>query len=289
MRARYPDTEGHIERDGANIGYEIYENKGPTILLLPTWTIIHSRFWKMQIPYLARHYRVITYDGPGNGSSDRVIDPARYTFDAYAQDALAVLDATGTERAYVAGLSLGAAYAAWLGALAPDRVDGMVMFGPAIQVTPPLPERASIADNFDKPYADDVAGWGKYNHSYWQDHYDDFVDFFMNQCLSEPHSTKQIEDAVGWASETGPEVIGAEAMAPHPEVDWIETLSALQCPVLVIHGTHDLVAPVERGKRTAKLTNGQFLSLVGSGHLPVARDPVRVNLAIRSFVERVNV
>jgi pimeloyl-ACP methyl ester carboxylesterase len=77
MRAAYPDTAGSVKRDGISLGYEIYGAGEPTILLLPTWTIIHTRFWKMQIPYLARHYRVVTYDGPGNGRSDRVTDPAR--------------------------------------------------------------------------------------------------------------------------------------------------------------------------------------------------------------------
>ena len=75
MRARYPDVEGFVERDGLRIGYEVFGDGEPTILLLPTWTTIHSRFWKMQVPYLSRHYRVITIDGPGNGRSDRTLDP----------------------------------------------------------------------------------------------------------------------------------------------------------------------------------------------------------------------
>ena len=41
------------------------------MLLLPTWSIVHSRHWKMQVPYLARHCRVLTFDGRGNGRSDR--------------------------------------------------------------------------------------------------------------------------------------------------------------------------------------------------------------------------
>ena len=51
--------------------YEVYGSGEPTVLLLPTWSIIHSRHWKMQIPYLARHCRVVTFDGRGNGRSDR--------------------------------------------------------------------------------------------------------------------------------------------------------------------------------------------------------------------------
>ena len=70
-RARYPDSSGYIKRDGVRLYYEVYGSGEPTVLLLPTWSIIHSRHWKMQIPYLARHCRVITFDGRGNGRSDR--------------------------------------------------------------------------------------------------------------------------------------------------------------------------------------------------------------------------
>ena len=70
-RARYPDSSGYVERDGVKLYYEVYGSGEPTVFLLPTWSIIHSRHWKMQIPYLARHCRVVTFDGRGNGRSDR--------------------------------------------------------------------------------------------------------------------------------------------------------------------------------------------------------------------------
>ena len=68
--------------NGVALGFEIHgatvSTAEPAVLLMPTWTIIHARFWKFQVPYLARHHRVIVYDGPGNGTSDRVTDPNRY-------------------------------------------------------------------------------------------------------------------------------------------------------------------------------------------------------------------
>ena len=70
-RARYPDEEGYAERDGVRVFWERYGEGEPTILLPPTWEIVHSRFWKGQIPYLARHTRVVTFDPRGNGRSDR--------------------------------------------------------------------------------------------------------------------------------------------------------------------------------------------------------------------------
>ena len=69
-RARYPDEEGFIERDGIRVFWERYGEGEPTILLLPTWEIIHSRRWKMQIPFLARHAGVV-FDPRRNGRSDR--------------------------------------------------------------------------------------------------------------------------------------------------------------------------------------------------------------------------
>jgi len=90
-RARYPDAEGYVERDGVRSFYEVYGDGEPTILFLPTWSIVHSRCWKMQIPYLARHCRVVTFDGRGNGRSDRPREPAAYDEREFAADAVAVL------------------------------------------------------------------------------------------------------------------------------------------------------------------------------------------------------
>src|SRR6266576_5835141 len=99
MRAREPDMTGFIQRDGFKIGYEVFGDGTPTLLLLPTWQIVSSRFWKAQVPYLARHFRVVTYDALGTGRSDRPVDPLAYDDSKQAADALAVLDATGTGEA----------------------------------------------------------------------------------------------------------------------------------------------------------------------------------------------
>ena len=62
-RARYPDSTGYVERDGVRVFFEVYGSGEPTVLLLPTWSIVHSRDWKFQISYLAGHCRVVTFDG----------------------------------------------------------------------------------------------------------------------------------------------------------------------------------------------------------------------------------
>ena len=140
-RARYPDDEGYVERDGVRIFYEVYGSGDPTLLLLPTWSIVHSRHWKMQIPYLARHCRVLTFDGRGNGRSDRPQGAEAYSVPEFAADALAVLDATSTERCIVAGVSCGALWGTLLAGDHPDRVDGAVFIGPAVPLAPSHRER----------------------------------------------------------------------------------------------------------------------------------------------------
>src|SRR5213596_3227710 len=107
MRARYPEQDGYVERDGVKVFYEVFGDGAPTILLMPTWSIVHSRHWKMQVPYLARHYRVVTFDGRGNGRSDRPVGPDAYAEREFVDDALAVMDATGTAEAVLVSFSLG--------------------------------------------------------------------------------------------------------------------------------------------------------------------------------------
>ena len=141
--AREPDEDGFVERDGVKVHFEVYGEGGPTILLLPTWTIIHKRFWKLQVPYLSRHHRVVTYDGPGNGRSDRPLDPAAYDPDRQVAHARDVLDATGTDRAVVVGLSLGALWALQLAAEHGDRVLGTVTIGASVPLTDSHPVRSS--------------------------------------------------------------------------------------------------------------------------------------------------
>src|SRR5262245_17844332 len=283
-RARYPDQEGYVDRDGVRSFYEVYGTREPTVLLMPTWSIVHSRHWKMQIPYLARHCRVVTFDGRGNGRSDRPLEPDYYREEEYAADAIAVMNATATERAVVVSLSRGAERALLLAAAHPDRVDRIVFIAPSLPLPPATPRLRSIQD-FTEPH-DEYEGWGKWNRYYWADQYEDFLEFFFSQCLNEPHSTKQREDLVGWALETDAETLIATQLAPRlqDEEGVRALLSRIDCPMLVIHGRDDGIRPWASGARLAELADASLTVLDGSGHFPHARDPVKVNLLLRDFI-----
>jgi pimeloyl-ACP methyl ester carboxylesterase/predicted glycosyltransferase len=288
-RARYPDAEGFVERDGQRLFYEIYGDDEQTLFLLPTWSLVHSRHWKMQIPYFARHFRVLAMDGLGNGLSDRCREPERYGPTEFARDCLAVMDASHTERAVVASLSRGAQFALELARLAPERVAGAAFIGPMFPYTPShwsLLLHPRLASRFGRP-APIYRWWGRMNAVHWMQDYPEFATWFISRCLWEPHSTKPIEDGVEWALDTDPATLIATARGElvHDRPSLRALARSLQCPVLVIQGDHDRITPPRDGRALARLASGSLEQVRRAGHFPHARKPVQVNLALRDFCE----
>src|SRR5215218_6837315 len=289
MRACQPSHDGYVERDGVKVFYEVFGSGDPTVMLLPTWSIIHSRHWKLQVPDLARRHRVVTFDGRGNGRSDRPAGAEAYRPAEFTADALTVMDATGTERAVLVALSLGATWALELGALHPERVAGIVFIGPALPLA--LLSSDRLAHSFTEPLDTDD-GWAKFNQHYWREHYREFLEFFFSQMFTEPHSTKPIEDTVGWGLETDPETLiatrlGVSALGePFSDAERAAELATrVRCPVLVVHGDQDAIRPLANGAKLAELADGELVTVEGSGHAPHVRDPVKVNLLLRDFVK----
>ncbi|MBS0396180.1 MAG: alpha/beta hydrolase, partial [Proteobacteria bacterium] len=284
MRARLPDHEGFVERAGVRTFFEVHGTGATTLLLLPCWSIVHSRVWKAQVPFLARHYRVLTFDGRGNGRSDRPSGAAAYRADEYVDDAIAVLDATGTGSAVLVGFSFGGHLAALIAAHHPERVTSAMLIAPAAPFGPGTGPDGQRAFLEPLPVND---GWAKYNRHYWQHDYRGFLEYFFAQAFCEPHSTKQIEDGIAWACETDAAtltdtVLGRFLSGPADE----ELYRTVRCPTLVVHGDRDAIVPHARGQRVAEAIGAPLVTLEGSGHIPVARQPVVVNRLIRDFADR---
>ena len=129
MRAKLPGKSGFVDRDSVKIYYEIYGDGPETMVFLPPWTIVHSRVYKAQLPYFSERFRCITYDGRGNGKSDRPADVAAYSLENYLADALAVMDATEAGNAILVGLSFSGMLASLLAAYHPDRVRAAILVG----------------------------------------------------------------------------------------------------------------------------------------------------------------
>src|SRR5262245_31603657 len=159
MRARYPDVDGFVEHDGLKLYYEIHgEAHAPTVVLMSNAPLT-LRHWKAQIAFLARHFRVVVFDGPGGGRADRPVTPAAYT-DAKEMDyTRAILDGTNTERAVLVAYSDPGVTALQLAITEPDRVLGVVSITPIIPYLTPGHAHRGVYD-FDAELDTDE-GWAK--------------------------------------------------------------------------------------------------------------------------------
>lgn len=164
MRAKLPNRDGLVTRDGVNLAYEIYGDAPDTMLFIPPWSIVHSRIYKAQLPYFSERFRCITYDGRGNGKSDRPEDIAAYTLDNYLADALAVMDALDVGQAILVGLSFGGLLASVLAAYHPERVRAAVLAGTITTIGPPHYARFDASHFTAK--RDSYEGWDKFNRDY---------------------------------------------------------------------------------------------------------------------------
>jgi pimeloyl-ACP methyl ester carboxylesterase len=194
------------------------------------------------------------------------------------------MDATETERAVLVGVSRGSLWSLRLCAEHAERVLGAIFIAPLVPFARPTAER-EVLQRFDEVVEDPV-GWDKYNAHHWKADYEDFVEFFVGRMFTEPHSTKQREDAVGWALETDPATLIATNHSLHdcPPEAIGQLADEVRCPTLVIHGSHDAILAHAQAVALAERTRGALVTLQGSGHFPHLRDPVRVNLLIRQFV-----
>ncbi len=286
MRARIPDQEGFVRRDGVNLHYEIFGDGPQTMVFVPPWCIVHSRVYKAQLPYFSERFRCIAYDGRGNGQSDRPEETAAYSLANYVEDACAVMDATDAGKAILVGLSFGGLIACILAAQHPDRVRAAILCGTVATIGPDHPYRSP--KNF-LAERERFEGWEKFNRKYWQTDYPDFADHFIRHIYSEPHSTRQIEEGVSWAGGTTGAVLTrtVEAGRALPDFDIGEAMyRKIDCPVLVIHGYDDRIQPHARGQAVAERTGGEFITIAGGGHNPLGRVPAKCNDLIVDFLDR---
>jgi pimeloyl-ACP methyl ester carboxylesterase/predicted glycosyltransferase len=274
-RARLPDESGYAAaRDGLRLYWEVYGGGDTTIVLLPPNPISHSRIWKAQVHYLARHHRVVVYDGRGNGKSDAPDPSGIWQAGWKAADCSTVLDATSTERAVLAGICVDGVWTSvQVAAEHPERVLGIVALAPGVPLLAPrnpwwLGPGARVDDDW---IASDVAAC---------------LEYFFEAMFPEPHSTKQVEDAVAY----GVPAVASLLMEKEPSAASKEEVEAVcrrvHCPVLVAQGDLDNCQNFQTGLALAELTNGEHVRLAGSGHIPNARDPVVVNVLLHEFTSR---
>lgn len=287
IRDTIATREGSVERDGVALHYQVFGSvEEPVLLLLPTWSIVHSDFWRNQVAHFSARTSVIAFDGRGNGASDRPQPVDAYGVREFAADALAVLDKIGVERVVTLSVSRAAAWQLLLAAEHADRISAAAFIAPSLPLGEPLPERAESFARFDEPQ-ERYEGWLKFNRHYWQQDWPDFLEFFFSRCFTEPHSEREIGHFVSMGLETTPDVIARTIDAPSLARAEAESLArAARCPVLVIHGEEDAISSVTCGRELADLTHAELVVLPGAGHEPQCRWPRETNRILEAFLAR---
>lgn len=112
---------------GINCYYEVSGSGEPLLLIMGTSS--DHCFWDSQRPAYEARYRTIVYDARGTGQSSQPEDIENYTMSLLADDAAALLDVLGIERAHVSGISLGSATGQELALRHPKKVGTLQLHG----------------------------------------------------------------------------------------------------------------------------------------------------------------
>jgi len=146
----------YARAESAYLYYDLRGRGHPVLMIMGFGGTHHA--WMAQVPAFRRHFRTITYDSRGLGRSRDLGEV--YSIDTLAQDAIALLDHLGFERAHVVGYSLGGAVAQELAITYPQRVSKLVLAatlgsGQAHSVSPEVGRALSIGHNAGAELAQD--------------------------------------------------------------------------------------------------------------------------------------
>ena len=211
-----------------------------------------------EIPYLVesyrQHFRFIPFDARGCGRSDK---PAgEFSITQFADDAAALMDALGIESASIYGSSMGGMVAQELTLRHPQRVRALILgctTAGAARGAPPLPETIQRAARALQLSGEEAmaAGWALgYSREYIESHYDRLLARSQNasQFAAPPDS---------WLRQ-------AAAASKH---DTYDRLNQIACPVLIIHGSDDVMLPVRNAELLRDgIPHAELHILPGMGH-----------------------
>ena len=126
------------------LDHRLHGPEGAPVVVLSNSLGTTQELWERQLPALAEHFRVLTYDHPGHGSSSLPELPC--TVESLAHGLLALLDELEIERVSLCGVSLGGMVGMTLALAAPERVERLVLACTSAYLGPPegWAERARI-------------------------------------------------------------------------------------------------------------------------------------------------
>ena len=257
-----------VRSHGAHIAWRT-AGEGPEDLIFVPGFICHLELFT-EFPPVRRFLasigegrRVILFDKRGMGLSERV--GYAPTLANTAEDILAVMEAAGSRRAVLFGLSEGGPAALWFARHHPERVRKLVIWGSMAKGSrsPDYPW-ALRAEQYDQWLEAMMAGWGS----------PPTLTYFAPSVKDDPETRQWWAKVVRTA--TTPESMRAVLEALR-DVDVRSILSEIEVPTIVFHRTNDKAIPVAAGRYLAEhIPGARLVELPGDDHWCWVGEPVRI-------------
>lgn len=252
------------------ITYYEEAGSGPPLLLI-TGLGSDLQLWAILAPSLARHYRVVMYDNRGAGRTSAPDRP--YSIPQMAQDAVALLDTLGIQKAHVLGLSMGGYIAQELVLAHPERVEKLVLVATAPSI-----------DGFGRNIVRAMIDIRRSNMSREQ----------IVRATAPLIYSPELQDD----EERYERAIAAAVSNPYPQQDHAfirqaqailgfdaaARLGQVKHPTLVLCGKDDALVPPRNSEKLAKLIPGATLRLLSGGHVGIVEYPHEYGSAITEFL-----
>ncbi len=245
----------YAERGAHRIHYEVQGPEEAPPLLLIMGMSFSSRAWEPLPVRLAQDFRVVLFDNRGTGRSSLHRRP--YRIRHLAEDAAAVLDAAGLERAHVFGISMGGMVALELALRHAERVRSLALGATCAGW---LRSRKMAPRTMGTMFAASLLGRR--------------AEMLPPLFVSAEHLARDPEGFARWhagveRSGSLTSLLQTLAIALHSTE---KRLSRLEVPALVLTGDRDLLIPPENSRRLARLLRAELVELPGAGHcFPVER------------------
>ncbi len=271
-------TTRYARSGDASIAYQVV-GEGPLDMLFVTgWLTQLEQLWEAPanrrfLERLATFGRLILFDSRGTGLSERVLET--YTIEQEARDAIAVLDAAGSERAAVFTYQQGGLVGALLAAEHPQRVGALVMYASIARSSwAPDYEWAMTREDREALTERNIAAWGETNS--------EAMSAWAPSMAEDPALVAWFARMQRLAASPGEARVIFQAMI---DQDVRHVLPRIRVPTLIMHRPNEQVWDVRHSRYLAEHIEGaRYVELEGIDSLPFVGDSDAIVEEVEEFL-----
>ena len=272
-----PETR-YARSGDVNIAYQVVGDGALDLVFVMGWVSHLEYFWAEPsfaqfLLRLASFSRLILFDKRGTGLSDRVPVTELPTLEQRMDDVRAVLDAVGSERAALCGVSEGGPMCSLFAATYPEKTIAVVMIGTyAKRIWAPDYPWAPTAEHRQEFYEEMQRDWGGPVG----------LEERAPSVADDPHFREWWATYLRMGASPGAALALTKMNA---DIDVRHVLPSIRVPTLVIHRAGDECLKVEEGRYVAEnIPGAKYVELPGVDHLPFVGDQDAILDEIEEFL-----